>query len=92
MFIYIYIYIYIYIGYIYVPTHVLVCKIRGWFFLGCPAYQSGTGKEGFRIDVSMASQSSSSGSLLAAGLLRFHKIRKQPAKSNTYFREHIEEL
>ena len=40
-----YIYIYIYIG--------------RWF-LGCPAYQSGPGKDGFRIDVSMASQSSSS--------------------------------
>ena len=30
-----------------------------WFF-GCPAYQSGPGKDGFWIKVSMASQSSSS--------------------------------
>ena len=28
-----------------------------WFF-GCPAYQSGPGKDCFRVDVSMASQSS----------------------------------
>ena len=38
-----------------------------WFF-GCPAYQTGPGKDGFRIDVSMASQSSFSRSLLAASL------------------------
>ena len=31
-----------------------------WFF-GCPAYQSGPGKDSFRIDVSMASQSSAAG-------------------------------
>ena len=36
-----------------------------WFF-GCPAYQSGPGKDGFRIDVSMASQSSFSRSVPAA--------------------------
>ena len=38
----------------------------GRWFLRCPAYQSGPGKDGFRIDVSMASQSSSSGPFLAA--------------------------
>ena len=39
-----------------------------WFF-GCPAYQFGPGMDGFRIDVSMASQSSFSRILLqlAAG-------------------------
>ena len=36
-----------------------------WFF-GCPAYQSGPGKDGFRINVSMASQSSFSRSVPAA--------------------------
>ena len=36
-----------------------------WFF-GCPAYQSGPGKDGFRIDVSMAPQSSFSRSLPTA--------------------------
>ena len=36
-----------------------------WFF-GNPAYQSGPGKDGFRIDVSMASQSSFSRSIPAA--------------------------
>ena len=40
-----------------------------WFF-GCPAYQSGPGKEGFRIDLSMVSQSSSSRSLPDASRLR----------------------
>ena len=34
-------------------------KMGRWFF-GCPAYQFGPGKDGFRIDVSMASQSISS--------------------------------
>ena len=38
----------------------------GRWFLGCPAYQSGPGKDGFRIDVSMASQSYFSRSLLGA--------------------------
>ena len=38
-----------------------------WFF-GFPAYQSGPGKDGFRIDVSMESQSSSSESLLTVSL------------------------
>ena len=42
----------------------------GRWFLGCPAYQSGPGKDGFWIDVSMASQSSSSKSLLAASRSR----------------------
>ena len=32
----------------------------GQWFLGCPAYQSGPGKDGFQIDVSMTSQSSTS--------------------------------
>ena len=41
------------------------CKMSRWFF-GCPAYQSGPGKDGFRIDVSIASQSSFSRSLPAA--------------------------
>ena len=46
-------------------TIVPLCKMGRWFF-GCPAYQSGPGKDGFRIDVSMASQSSFSRSLPAA--------------------------
>ena len=45
------IYIYIYMG--------------RWFF-GRPAYQSAPGKDAFRIDVSMASQSSFSRSVPAA--------------------------
>ena len=40
------------------------CKMGRWF-IRCPAYQSGPGKDGFRIDVSMESQSSFSRSLLA---------------------------
>ena len=44
------------------------CKIGRWF-LGYPAYQSGPGKDGFRIDVPTAFQSSFSRSLLAASLL-----------------------
>ena len=42
----------------------------GQWFYGCPAYQSGPGKDGFQIDVSMASQSSFSKSLLAASRSR----------------------
>ena len=67
-----YIYIYIYI-YIYVPKCFRSCKIDRWF-LGCPAYQSGPGKDGFLIDVSMASQSSSSRSLLAASRSRLLRL------------------
>ena len=54
------------IGIIYIYSYVCFrgCNIGQWF-LGCPAYQSGPGKDGFRIDVSMASQSSFSRSLLA---------------------------
>ena len=48
------------------------CKIGRWF-LGCPTYQSSPGKDGFRINVSMTSQSSSSRSLLAASLLRLEE-------------------
>ena len=48
------------------------CKIGRWF-LGCPAYQSGPGKYGFRIDVSMTSRSSFSRSLLAASRSRLEK-------------------
>ena len=44
-----------------------------WFF-GCPAYQSGPGKDGFRIDISMASQSSFSRSVPAASRSR-NKLR-----------------
>ena len=40
-------------------------KMGRWFF-GCPTYQSGPGKDGFWIDVSMASQSYFSRSLPAA--------------------------
>ena len=56
------IYMYMYVC-IYVCSYVCFrgCKIGRWFF-GCPAYQSGPGKD----DVSMASQSSFSRSLPAA--------------------------
>ena len=67
-------FIYIYI-YIYICSYVSFCgcKMGRWFF-GCPAYQSGPGKDGFRIDVSMASQSSFSRSVPAASWSR-NKLR-----------------
>ena len=60
----IYIYIYIYL-FIYSYVRFRGCKMGRWFF-GCPAYHSGPGNDGFRIDVSMASQSSFSRSVPAA--------------------------
>ena len=44
--------------------YMYVCM--GQWFFGCPVYQSGPGKDGFWIDISMASQSSFSRSLPAA--------------------------
>ena len=63
----------------------------GRWFLGCPASQSGPGKDGFLIDVSMVSQSSFSRSLLAAS--RCHRnvdqetglIRGTPEKPSAHF-------
>ena len=51
-------------SYIYICVCMYIYMGR-WFF-GCPAYQSGPGKDGFRIDISMASQSSFSRSVPAA--------------------------
>ena len=58
--------------YIYICSYVCFrgCKMGRWFF-GCPACKSGPGKDGFRIDVSMASQSSFSRTLPAARRSRF---------------------
>ena len=53
-----------------------------WFF-GCPAYQSGPGKDGFRIDVSMASQSSFS-SHPETVLPRTGLIRGAPEKPSAH--------
>ena len=58
--------------YIYICFH--GCKIGRWL-LRCPAYLSGTGKDGFRIDVSIASQSSVSRSVPAATWSR-NKLRQ----------------
>ena len=58
---------------IYIYSYVCFCGCKtGRWFLGCPAYQSGPGKDGFRIDVSMTSQSSFSRSLLAASRYAGH--------------------
>ena len=48
-----------------IHTFYMFFSLGRWFF-GCPVYQSGPGKDGFRIDVSMASQSSFSRSVPSA--------------------------
>ena len=60
-------------------------KIGQWFF-GCPAYQSGLGKDRFRIDVSMKSKSFSSGSLLAASRSR-KSSGNRPSQDRTDMRD-----
>ena len=59
----------------------------GRWFIGSPAYQSGPGKGDFRIDVSMASQSSSSESLLAASRSRNKLLCSSSTSSEKRFRK-----
>ena len=49
----------------------------GRWFLGCPAYQSGPRKDGFRIHFSMASQSSFSRSLFCTSTSSRKRSRKR---------------